>query len=411
MQVVHEKCAGLDVHKKTVVACVITPKDKGGWEKEIRTFSTMTKDLLNLSDWLTSKGCTHVAMESTGEYWRPVFNILEGNLEVILVNARHIKAVPGRKTDIKDAQWIAELLQHGLLRASFIPPVEQRDLRDLTRHRSNFVRERVNLVNRVQKVLEGANIKLGCVASDVLGVSGRAMLGAIVDGNSSPELMAELAQGTLRQKQDLLVEALEGRVRPHHKFILAQLLGIIDGIDETISQFDREIEDYCRPFAEAVELVDTIPGVARRTAEIIVSEIGTDMSRFPSAEHLAAWAGLAPGNYESGGKTLSASTRKGNRFLRTILVQSAHALARTKTYLAAQYRRLSARRGKKRAAVAVAHSILVIAYHLISRHEPYRDLGADYFDQKRPESVKKRLVKRLEKLGYQVNLEPIPVVS
>jgi transposase len=411
MQVVHEKCAGLDVHKKTVVACVITPKDKGGWEKEIRTFSTMTKDLLNLSDWLTSKGCTHVAMESTGEYWRPVFNILEGNLEVILVNARHIKAVPGRKTDIKDAQWIAELLQHGLLRASFIPPVEQRDLRDLTRHRSNFVRERVNLVNRVQKVLEGANIKLGCVASDVLGVSGRAMLGAIVDGNSSPELMAELAQGTLRQKQDLLVEALEGRVRPHHKFILAQLLGIIDGIDETISEFDREIEDYCRPFAEAVELVDTIPGVAKRTAEIIVSEIGTDMSRFPSAEHLAAWAGLAPGNYESGGKTLSASTRKGNRFLRTILVQSAHALARTKTYLAAQYRRLSARRGKKRAAVAVAHSILVIAYHLISRHEPYRDLGDDYFDQKRPESVKKRLVKRLEKLGYQVNLEPIPVVS
>lgn len=411
MQVVHENCAGLDVHKKTVVACVITPKDKGGWEKEIRTFSTMTKDLLNLSDWLTSKGCTHVAMESTGEYWRPVFNILEGNLEVILVNARHIKAVPGRKTDIKDAQWIAELLQHGLLRASFIPPVEQRDLRDLTRHRSNFVRERVNLVNRVQKVLEGANIKLGCVASDVLGVSGRAMLGAIVDGNTSPEVMAELAQGTLRQKQDLLVEALEGRVRPHHKFILAQLLGIIDGIDETISQFDREIEDYCRPFAEAVELVDTIPGVARRTAEIIVSEIGTDMSRFPSAEHLAAWAGLAPGNYESGGKTLSASTRKGNRFLRTILVQSAHALARTKTYLAAQYRRLSARRGKKRAAVAVAHSILVIAYHLISRHEPYRDLGADYFDQKRPESVKKRLVKRLEKLGYQVNLEPIPVVS
>ncbi|MEI7683368.1 MAG: IS110 family transposase [Candidatus Saccharibacteria bacterium] len=411
MQVVHENCAGLDVHKKTVVACVITPKDKGGWEKEIRTFSTMTKDLLNLSDWLTSKGCTHVAMESTGEYWRPVFNILEGNLEVILVNARHIKAVPGRKTDIKDAQWIAELLQHGLLRASFIPPVEQRDLRDLTRHRSNFVRERVNLVNRVQKVLEGANIKLGCVASDVLGVSGRAMLGAIVDGNRSPEVMAELAQGTLRQKQDLLVEALEGRVRPHHKFILAQLLGIIDGIDETISQFDREIEDYCRPFAEAVELVDTIPGVARRTAEIIVSEIGTDMSRFPSAEHLAAWAGLAPGNYESGGKTLSASTRKGNRFLRTILVQSAHALARTKTYLAAQYRRLSARRGKKRAAVAVAHSILVIAYHLISRHEPYRDLGDDYFDQKRPESVKKRLVKRLEKLGYQVNLEPIPVVS
>ena len=411
MQVVYENCAGLDVHKKTVVACLITPKEKGGWEKEIRTFSTMTKDLLNLSDWLTSKGCTQVAMESTGEYWRPVYNILEGNLEVILVNARHIKAVPGRKTDIKDAQWIGELLQHGLLRPSFIPPVPQRDLRDLTRHRSNFVRERVNLVNRVQKVLESANIKLGCVASDVLGVSGRAMLEAIVAGNSSPEVMAALAQGTLRQKQDLLVEALSGRVRPHQQFILAQLLSLIDSIDETIAQFDREIEEYCRPFEQAVELVDTIPGVARRTAEVIVSEIGTDMSRFPSAEHLAAWAGLAPGNYESGGKTLSASTRKGNRVLRTILVQSAHALARTKTYLAAQYRRLSARRGKKRAAVAVAHSILVIAYHLISRQEPYRDLGADYFDQQRPESVKKRLVKRLEKLGYQVTLEPVAVVS
>ncbi|REJ45251.1 MAG: IS110 family transposase [Microcystis aeruginosa TA09] len=411
MQVVYENCAGLDVHKKTVVACLITPKEKGGWEKEIRTFSTMTKDLLNLSDWLTSKGCTQVAMESTGEYWRPVYNILEGNLEVILVNARHIKAVPGRKTDIKDAQWIGELLQHGLLRPSFIPPVPQRDLRDLTRHRSNFVRERVNLVNRVQKVLESANIKLGCVASDVLGVSGRAMLEAIVAGNSSPEVMAALAQGTLRQKQDLLVEALSGRVRPHQQFILAQLLSLIDSIDETIAQFDREIEEYCRPFEQAVELVDTIPGVARRTAEVIVSEIGTDMSRFPSAEHLAAWAGLAPGNYESGGKTLSASTRKGNRVLRTILVQSAHALARTKTYLAAQYRRLSARRGKKRAAVAVAHSILVIAYHLISRQEPYRDLGADYFDQQRPESVKKRLVKRLEKLGYQVTLEPVPVVA
>ena len=397
MQVVYNRCAGLDVHKKTVVACVITPKSPSGWHKEIRTFTTMTQDLLKLSDWLTSHDCTHVAMESTGEYWRPVFNILEGTFEVMLVNARHIKAVPGRKTDIKDSQWIAELLQHGLLRASFIPPVEQRDLRDLTRHRSNFIRERVNLVNRVQKVLEAANIKLASVASDVMGVSGRAMLAAIVEGSAGPELMADLAKGTMRKKHDLLIQALEGRVRPHQRFILAQLLCQIDSIDETIKCFDQQIEEYCDPFEQAVELIDTIPGIARRTAEIIISEIGIDMSRFPSAEHLAAWAGVAPGNYESGGKTLSTSTRKGNRSLRTILVQAAHALAHTKTYLAAQFRRISGRRGKKRAAVAVAHSILTIAYHLISRQEPYKDLGADYFDKQRPESVLKRLVKRARK--------------
>ncbi|WP_226889386.1 IS110 family transposase [Nostoc sp. MG11] len=377
--------------------------------KEIRTFTTMTKDLLNLSDWLTSHGCTHVAMESTGEYWRPVFNILEGNFEVMLVNARHMKAVPGRKTDIKDSQWIAELLQHGLLRPSFIPPVEQRDLRDLTRHRSNFIRERVNLINRVQKVLEAANIKLASVASDVMGVSARAMLAAIVKGNSTPELIAELAKGTMRNKHELLVQALEGRVRPHQRFILAQLLAQIDSIDHTIELFDQQIEEYCGPFEKAVELIDTIPGVARRSAEIIVSEIGIDMTRFPSAEHLAAWAGLAPGNYESGGKKLSTSTRQGNRALRTILVQAAHALARTKTYLASQFRRISVRRGKKPAAVAVAHFILMIAYHLISRQEPYKDLGADYFDKQRPESVKKRLIKRLEKLGYQVSVESVEV--
>ena len=274
MQIVYKYCAGLDVHKKTVVACAITPKKTGGWHKEIRTFSTMTKDLLHLSDWLASHGCTHVAMESTGEYWRPVFNILEGNFEVMLVNARHIKAVPGRKTDIKDSQWIAELLQHGLLRASFIPPLEQRDLRDLTRHRSNFIRERVDLVNRVHKVLESANIKLDSVATDIMGLSGRAMLAAIVEGNSEPELMADLAKGTMRKKYDLLVRALEGRVRPHQRFILAQLLCQIDSIEKTIQCFDKQIEEYCCPFEQAVELVDSIPGIARRTAEIIVSVRG-----------------------------------------------------------------------------------------------------------------------------------------
>lgn len=405
MEVVYPRCAGLDVHKKTVVACAITPDAQGGWRKEIQTFSTMTVELLKLSDWLLSRNCTQVAMESTGEYWKPVFNILEASFEVMLVNAQHIKAVPGRKTDVKDAQWIAELLQHGLLRPSFIPPLAQRDLRDLTRHRTNFIRERVNLVNRIQKVLEAANIKLASVASDVMGVSGRAMLNAIVAGQTNPVLMADLAKGRLSNKRDQLVQALEGRVRPHQRFILAELLCQLDSIDETIIRFNQEIQKYCNPFESVVELLDTIPGVGRQTAEMIVAEIGVDMSRFPSAAHLAAWAGLAPGNHESAGKQLSGKTRKGNRILRSGLMQSAHVASRSRTYLAAQYRRLAARRGKKRATMAVAHSILVIAYHVIQRQEPYRELGANYFDSSRPEATTKRLVKRLENLGYQVFLQ------
>lgn len=296
MEVIHSRCAGLDVHKKTVVACAITPSPLGGWHKETQTFTTMTGELLKLSDWLLARECTHVAMESTGEYWKPVFNILEASFEVMLVNAQHIKAVPGRKTDVKDSQWIGELLQHGLVRPSFIPPIAQRDLRDLTRHRTNFVRERVNLVNRIQKVLEGANIKLAAVVSDVMGVSGRAMLEAIVLGQTNPAVMAELAKGRLRSKQEELIQALEGRVRPHQRFILAELLCQLDSLDETIARFDEEIQRYCHPFKPIIELLDTIPGVGRTTAEMIVSEIGMDMSRFPSASHLAAWAGLAPGN-------------------------------------------------------------------------------------------------------------------
>ncbi len=408
MEVLYSHCAGLDVHKKTVVACVMTPHPDGGWHSQIRTFSTMTANLLLLLDWLVSCGCTHVAMESTGEYWRPVFNILEGNVEVMLVNARHIKAVPGRKTDIKDAQWLAELLQHGLLKASFIPPAPQRALRDLTRHRLNFIRERVNLVNRVQKVLESANIKLAAVATDVMGLSSRLMLDALLSGQASPEVMAELAKGKLRAKRDQLTLALEGRVQPQHRFILTELLCQIDGLDETIERFDRQIEEYCRPFEQAIEQVDTMPGIARRAAEVLVSEIGIDMTRFGSASHLASWAGLAPGNYESAGKRLSGKTRQGNQTLRRTLIQSAYAAGRTQTYLGAQYRRLAARRGKKRAAVAVAHSILVIAYHLIERNDAYRELGVNYFDNQRPEATQKRLVKRLEKLGYQVTLQPQP---
>lgn len=406
MHIMYEQCAGLDVHKKTVVACVLTPDGQGGWSQEIRTFGTMTVDLLALSAWLLACGCTHVAIESTGDYWKPVFNILEGICEVILVNAQHAKAVPGRKTEVKDAAWLAELLPHGLLRASFIPPVAQRELRDLTRYRSTCIQERVTLLNRVQKLLADANIKLAAVASDIMGVSGRAMLAALVAGHTEPHALAELAKGRLRSKRDLLAPALDGRVKPHHRFVLTELLCQRDSLDDTLARFDAQIQAICGPFAEAVELLDTIPGVARRTAEMIVAAIGTDMTRFPSADHLASWAGVAPGNHESAGKRTSGKARKGNRFLRTTLVHAAHAAARTKgTYLSAQYRRLAARRGKKRAILAVAHSMLVMAYYIIQRKEPYRDAGADFFDRLQPEDTARRLVKRLESLGYHVTLQ------
>jgi transposase len=409
MDVVYTQCAGLDVHKKTVVAAIIVPDGQGGLHKETRTFGTMTVDLLALSDWLMGHGVTHAAMESTGEYWKPPFNILESNFEVMLVNAQHVKAVPGRKTDINDAEWLADLLRHGLLRASFIPPVGQREMREMTRHRSNFVRERATLVNRVQKVLESANIKLASVASDVMGVSGRAMLAALIEGHASPAEMADLAKGKLREKREQLVKALEGRVKPHHRFILTELLCQIDNLEEAVSHFDEQIQLLCVPFEAAIALLDTIPGVARQTAEIIVSEIGIDMSRFPSAAHLAAWAGVAPGNNESAGKRRSGKTRKGNQALGVALNQAAHGAAHTKgTYLSAQYHRLAGRRGKKKAIMAVAHSILVIAYHLIKRQEPYRELGGDYFDQRRPEATAKRLVKRLQQLGYEVVIQSQP---
>jgi transposase len=284
MHIMHERCAGLDVHKKTVVACVLTPNGQGDWGQEIRTFGTMTVDVLTLSDWLLACGCTHVAIESTGDYWKPVFNILEGICEVILVNAQHVKAVPGRKTDVKDAARLAELLPHGLLRASFIPLVAQRELRDLTRYRSTFIQERVTLINRVQKLLEDAHIKLAAVASDIMEVSGRAMLAALVAGHTEPHALAELAKGRLRSKRDLLAQALDGRVKPHHRFVLTELLCQIDSLDDTMARFDAQIQAICGPFDEAVELLDTIPGVARSMAEMMVAEIGTDMTRVPSAK-------------------------------------------------------------------------------------------------------------------------------
>jgi len=414
MRVLYERVAGLDVHKKVIVACVRVLLPNGDSQMEKRNFGTMTADLLALSDWLLSHEISHVAMESTGEYWKPVFNILENNFEVIIVNAQHISKVPGRKTDQSDAEWIAELMQYGLLKASFVPPLGQRELRELTRYRSTFVRERATLSNRVQKVLESANIKLGSVASNVLGVSGRAMLNALIEGQATPSEMAELAKGRLREKREELNKALEGRVKAHHRFVLAELLCQIDNLEEAIARFDKQVEEYCRPFEKAATWLDTIPGVGRETAEIIVSEIGTDMSRFPSDDHLASWAGVSPGNNESAGKRRSGKTRPGNKALRAALNQAAHAAAHTRnTYLSAQYHRLAARRGKKKAIVAVMHSILVIAYHLIQRNEPYRELGGDYFDKQKPEATAKHLVKRLERLGFQVSLQstPLPVAA
>ena len=401
MKIIHEECAGIDAHKKTAVTTV-----RKGEDQTPRTFGTMTSDLLALSDWLLLEGITHVAIESTGEFWKPIYNILESNFEVILVNAQHIKQVPGRKTEVKDAEWLAELLQQGLLKPRFIPPIAQRELGDLTRYRSTFIRERATVVNRVQKVLEDANIKLASVASDVMGVAGRAMLDALVAGASDPATLADLAKGKLREKQDQLVKALDGRMKPHHQFVLAELLGQIDSLEAVIARFNEHIQQACVPFEPAVVILDTIPGVARQAADTMVAEMGVDMSRFPSADHLSAWAGVAPGNYESAGKRKSGKTRKGNRVLRTILVQAAHAATRTKgTYLSALYRRIAARRGKKKAILAVAHAILVSAYYMLLRMEPYREVGSQYFDQIRPEQTAKRLVKHLERLGFSVTLQ------
>ena len=407
MDVIYPRCAGLDVHKKMVVACRIIRDAHGKTILEIRTFATMTADLLMLLDWLEAGQVTHVATESTGEYRKPVYTILEGSFELLVVNAKHIKNVPGRKTDVKDAQWIAQLLQIGLLKASFVPPAGQRQMRDLTRHRSTFIRERATLCNRVQKVLETANIKLASVATDVLGVSGRAMLNALIAGETDPKVLAELSKGRLRDKRAALEQALTGRVGAHHRFILSELLCQIDSLEESITRFNAEIEQVMAPFAEAVELLDTIPGVAQATAEVIVSEIGVDMSRFPTAGHLAAWAGVAPGNHESGGKRLWGRVRQGNQSLRRTLVQAAHAAARTRgTYLSSLFHRLAARRGKKRAILAVAHSILISIYHMLLRKESYTDLGHDYLDQLKPEATAKRLVGRLETLGFAVTLQP-----
>lgn len=406
MHVVHERCCGLDVHQKSVVACLTTLDAQGKHHKELRRFGTMTAELLALADWLTAAGCTHVAMESTGVYWKPVFNLFEGLFTLLVVNAQHVKQLPGRKTDMRDAEWIADLLQHGLLRASFIPSAEQRALRDLTRHRSTVVEERARIVNRLQKVLEDTNIKLAAVASDITGKSARTMLEALLAGERDVNRLADLARGRMRSKRAQLEQALAGRLQPHHAFLIAEHLSHIDYLDEAIERLSAQIAARLTECEEEIALLDTVPGLSRRSAEVLVAEIGTDLSRFPSAAHLASWAGMCPGNHESGGKRLSGRTRKGSRWLRQVLIEAAHAAARSKTtYLGAQYRRLAARRGTKKAIIALGHTILVMVYHVLTRREPYRDLGSNYFDEHDRQAVERRLVRRLEKLGLTVSIE------
>ena len=411
MRILYERVAGLDVHKKTVVACRMRVTADKQIEWETRTFGTMTVDLLQLHDWLGEWAVEQVALESTADYWKPVFNILEDSFEVVLVNARHVKKVPGRKTDASDAEWLAELMLHGLLKASFIPPKPQRVLRELTRYRTTLVRERARVVNRVEKLLESTNIKLSSVVTDVMGVSARAMLTELAAGATDPQALAELAKGRLRNKMTELEAALSGTVAEHQRFILAQQLGHIDFLDEQIGalsqQISQQLEQMAPPPADdddssgssagetdeglswgaAVELLDTIPGVDRRTAEIILAEIGLDMNQFPTADDLASWAGFAPGNYQSGGKRYSGRTTKGNRPIGVALNQAAWAASRTKgTFLKARYHRLAARRGKKRAIVAIGRSILVSIWYMLSRRQPYQDLGEDYYDQHRKET-------------------------
>ncbi len=408
MHVVHRQCCGLDIHKKTVVACVLVTQEDGSVQRTVRTFGTMTGELLALADWLDTHGITHIAMESTGVYWRPIFNVLEDEARtVVLVNPQHVAQVPGRKTDVRDSEWLADLLRHGLLRASFIPPVPVRELREFLRYRKTLVQERAQEVNRLQKLLEGANIKLAAVATDVLGLSGRDMLHALIAGEQDPEVLADLARGKLRSKLPVLRQALQGRVKPYHLSLLMRILAHIEFLEESLTQLQQDIEQHLAPFADAVTLLQDIPGVGPVAAATIVAEIGIDMSRFPSAKHLASWAGVCPGNKQSGGKRLSGAATKGNPWLRAVLGEVATAISRSRNnYLSAQFHRIARRRGKHKAILAVAHSVLRLVYYMLRDHQPYSDLGADYFDKLDSARLERHHVRRLERLGYTVTLTP-----
>ncbi len=440
MQLMYTHVAGLDVHKKTVVACIFAPGPDGKPHKQLRSFQAMTQDLLALADWLSQNGVTHVAMESTGEFWKPLYNLLEASFTVLVVNAQHIKTVPGRKTDVKDAEWIADLLRHGLLKASFIPPLPQRDLRDLTRQRTNLVQDRARVVNQLQKVLEWANIKLSSVVSDIMGLSARAMLAAIVGGESDQGVLAELALGRLRSKQAELERALQGHVRAHDRFMLVQHLSHIDFLEGQVAEFDQQIaafmasqeppapsgplsasEEGAPPssaeppvagagaagvaWEQAVELLDSVPGIGRRLAEQIIAEVGTDMSRFASEGHLASWAKVCPGNNESAGKRKSGTTGKGSRWLRTALVQAAWAAVKvSESHLGGVYRRLAVRRGKQKAIMAVAHRILVAIYHMLKDGVAYRERGAVPVSEAGKRKQAESMQRKIEQLGFIVHL-------
>jgi transposase len=409
MERLYSCCCGLDVHKQTVVACLIQPVATMAQTKTVRTFATTTADLDELGDWLAEAGCTHVAMESTGVYWKPIYNRLEGRFTLIVVNAQRIKAMPGKKTDVKDCEWIADLLQLGLLAPSFIPSRAQREWRDLTRTRTTLTDERSRTVLRLQKVLEDANLKLSGVATDIMGVSGRAILNALLAGTTDPGLLADLAKGKLRSKRAQLQRALAGQMNEHHRLMVSAHLTHIDFLDEQIGQFSQEIAERLAPFEEELQRLETIPGVKRRIAEVIAAEIGFEMNVFPSAGHLASWAGICPGNHESAGKRKSGRTRKGSKWLRRELIQAARAATRKKDcYPARQYRQLVVRAGPKKAAVAVAHTLLVTIYYLLTRKEPYHDFSPAQLDADLRARAAKRAQQHLEALGFAVTITERP---
>lgn len=409
MDSIIERCCGIDVHRAELTACVRMQDNKGKVTEEIQRFGTTTPDLLALRDWLAALAVTHVAMESTGVYWKPVYYVLEDEFEVLLVNANHIKHVPGRKTDTIDAAWIAQLLAHGLLKGSFIPPKPIRRLRDLTRYRKALIQERTREVNRVHKILEDAGVKLATVATDVMGLSGRNMMRALISGESDPDVLAELARGRLRAKLPALRKALTSRFQEHHAFLLERMLSRVEELESDIEVLSARIEGELVPFEDLIELLDTIPGVNRRGAEVILAEVGNDMSRFPTPKHLASWAGICPGQNESAGKRKSEKTRKGSKWLRTTLIECASAAARSKhTYLGARYRQIAKRRGHKKAVVATAHTIITVVWQMLSKTEPYVEAGADIAISEVEEQKKRRAIRELQRLGYGVELNPLP---